>query len=494
LDFFNANHCNHLFREILELKLPATSSGECARCSVHSEMTFYDFVIAVRSKSFVTDQRKGNRMIQYNILLWTFLVLFIGSSLVRWILTRMNIGHLRRFGNTVPDEFEGDLDENTLAKMTAYTVDSSRFGSFVSFFDDAVLLVILLSGLLPWYVSAVDSLGLSFILSGLIFFAGPAAVDFVLDIPFDFYRTFGIEKRHGFSTTTVKLWIADLIKGLFISLIFMGILLGSLLAFVRFFPQSWWFWGWLLFALFQLFVLWIYPIVIAPLFNKFIPVSDDGLREKIFRLVEKANLPVSEIFQVDAGKRSRHSNAYFTGLGKTKRIVLFDTLIASHSHDELLSVLAHEIGHWKKRHIIKQLFFIEILSLILFYVSYRLITWPLLYETFGFERITVYVGLFLLSTFFKPLAFFLKPLTSSISRRYEREADDYANQLMGTTAHLISALRRLAKDNLANLYPHPLYARVHYSHPPLTERIARLRSIDGKDGVDFSGRGDIHSP
>jgi len=171
---------------------------------------------------------------------------------------------------------------------------------------------------------------------------------------------------------------------------------------------------------------------------------------------------------------------------------LFDTLIASHTHEELLSVLAHEIGHWKKRHIVKQLIFIEIFSLIIFYFAYRLIGWPLMYETFGFENAVLYVGLFLLSVLFGPLAFFLKPMSSSISRRYEREADDYANRLMGTTTCLADALRRLAKDNLANLYPHPLFAWVHYSHPHLTERIARLRRIDKKDVVDFSGNGDIN--
>ncbi len=432
-------------------------------------------------------------MIQSNILLWAFLILFIGSSLFQWILSRMNVGNLRRFGNTVPEEFEGELDNDTLSKMTAYTADSSRFGSVVSFFDDAVLLFILLSGVLPWYVAVIASLDLNFILSGLIFFAGPAAVGFILDIPFDLYSTFGIEKRHGFSTITLKLWIADLMKGLLISLVFIGILLGSFLALLRYFPHSWWFWGWLFFALFQLFIMWMYPVLIAPLFNKFVPLSDEELREKVLNLADKSGLHVKEIFQVDAGKRSRHSNAYFTGLGKTKRIVLFDTLIASHTHEELLSVLAHEIGHWKKRHIVKQLIFIEIISLILFYIAYRLIEWPLMYETFGFENFMLYVGLFLLSVLFRPLAFFLKPLGSSLSRKYEREADDYANRLMGTTAYLADALRRLAKDNLANLYPHPLYAWFHYSHPHLTERIARLRRIDKKDRVDFPGNGGINS-
>jgi len=191
--------------------------------------------------------------------------------------------------------------------------------------------------------------------------------------------------------------------------------------------------------------------------------------------VAKAGLKTEGVYQIDAGTRSRHTNAYFTGLGKTKRIVLYDTLLSSHTPDEILSVLAHEIGHWKKRHILQQLVFTEIASLAALYLVYRLVEWPLLYHTFGFEQTLPYVGLLLLAALLSPLAFFLTPVGSVIMRKFEREADDYSFDMVGAAIPLANALKRLAKDNLANLHPHPFYAWFYYSHPPLTERIDYLQ-------------------
>ena len=250
-------------------------------------------------------------------------------------------------------------------------------------------------------------------------------------------------------------------------------------ALIRYAPATWWFWSWLLFALFQLLALWLYPVLIAPLFNKYEPVQDAALKKDIIALMAQAGLKTKAVLQVDAGKRSRHSNAYFTGLGKSKRIVLYDTLLHSHEPDEILAVLAHEIGHWKKKHIMKQLLFMEAASLLVFYLIYRLLDWTMLYHTFGFDQNLSYVGLFLLSAVAGPVAFFLKPIGSVISRKYERQADDYAKLLTGSTAALARALKRLAKDNLANLHPHPFYAWFYYSHPPLVDRIDYLHRIDG---------------
>lgn len=177
---------------------------------------------------------------------------------------------------------------------------------------------------------------------------------------------------------------------------------------------------------------------------------------------------------MDASKRSKHTNAFFIGLGRTKRIVLFDTLLASHTEEEILAVLAHEAGHWKRKHILRMLVPLEILSLISFYAVAKFLDWPLIYQTFGFQESNIYVGLFLIGTFISLLGFFAGPLESAISRRFEREADDFAFELIGTGKPMTSALKRLASDNLANLSPHPLYAWFYYSHPPLVERIARL--------------------
>jgi STE24 endopeptidase len=395
-------------------------------------------------------------------------------------LTYINVRHLRLYGHNVPEVFKGEIDEATLSKMSDYTADTSRFGSIEHFFDDIVTLVILLSGFLPLLVSIILFYKLNFILSGLIFFGVLAMLSSVLDIPFNLYSTFVIEKRYGFSTMTVRLWITDFLKSLIVSAVLMGILLGAMLALIQYAEHSWWFWVWIFFSLFQLLMIWLYPVLIAPLFNKFEPVRDGALKEDIISLMAKVGLKAKGVFQVDAGKRSKHTNAYFTGLGKTKRIVLFDTLLNSHSADEILSVLAHEAGHWKKKHIMKQLVFTEIASLAVFYIIYLLLGWPLLYETFGFNENLPYVGLLLIAALLGPIAFFLAPLGAILMRKFEREADDYCLNLLGTVKPMINALKRLAKDNLANLHPHPFYAWFYYSHPPLAERIARLWQMEDK--------------
>jgi STE24 endopeptidase len=419
-------------------------------------------------------------MVQWNILLIVFLVIFTVNSLFRWLLTYINVRHLRLHGHNVPEVFKGEIDETTISKMTDYTADSSRFGAIEHFFDDIVTLVILLSGFLPLLVCIILSYKLNFILSGLIFFGILALLSTVLDIPFSLYGTFVIEKKYGFSTMTVRLWITDFLKSLFISAVLMGILLGAMLALMQYAEHSWWFWVWIFFSLFQLLMIWLYPVLIAPLFNKFEPVRDEALKEAIISLMAKVGLKAKGVFQVDAGKRSKHTNAYFTGLGKTKRIVLFDTLINSHSADEILSVLAHEAGHWKKKHIMKQLVFTEAISLAAFYLVYRLIDWPLLYQTFGFSERLPFAGLLLVAALLGPVTFFLSPVSATVMRKFEREADDYCLNLIGTAKPMVSALKRLAKDNLANLHPHPFYAWFYYSHPPLAERIARLQQEEGK--------------
>ncbi len=413
-------------------------------------------------------------MVQWNVLLIAFLAAFAASSVFRLLLAYMNIDHLRRHAHDVPELFQGEIDEATLARMTAYTAESSRFGAAAHFFDDAVTLLVLLSGFLPLLAGVVLSWNIHFILSGLIFFGTLAFLSGILDIPFSLYSTFVIEKRYGFSTITMRLWITDLIKGLLISAILSGVLLGAMLALVYYAEHTWWLWAWLFFSAFQMLVVWLYPVLIAPLFNQFEPIENEALKEAIIALMAKVGLKAGGVFQVDAGKRSKHTNAYFTGLGKTKRIVLYDTLLKSHASEEILSVLAHEAGHWKKRHIIKQLILMETVSLVLLYLAYRLIDWPLLHQTFGFAEKIPYVGLLLIAALFGPVAFFLRPVGAMLTRRFEREADDFCYDLVGTTMPMINALKRLAKDNLANLHPHPFYAWFYYSHPPLTERIARL--------------------
>ena len=409
-----------------------------------------------------------------------FVLIFVASSACKWLLTRLNIGNIRTFGHEVPDVFQGDIDGETLSKMSRYTVESSRFDSLETLFEDLLILIVLLAGFFPWLNGRVEAWHLHPVFSGLVFFILLVLFSTILKVPFELYSTFIIEKKYGFSTITPGLWVSDFLKNIILSGILLALLLTPVLALIYYAEQTWWLWAWIFFALFQLLMMWLYPVIIAPLFNKYEPIPDESLKEKITAMAEKAGFKVKGIFQVDAGKRSRHSNAYFTGIGKTKRIVLYDTLIASHCPDEILAVLAHEIGHWKKKHIRKRLIAMEILSLGFFYLAYLLLDWNTLYGAFGFTKKYFYAGLLLLSFMMKPMLFFFTPIESSISRSYENEADDFAFRLTGTATPLADALKRLAKDNLANLYPHPVYAWFYYSHPPLVSRIRTLQKMDKK--------------
>ena len=411
-----------------------------------------------------------------NGLMVFFLVVFLAVALGRWGLTRLNIGHLRLHGHEIPEVFAGIIDETTLKKMSAYTRESMTLAAREQVFDDAVTLTVLLSGLLPWLNALILSFNWPFVPSGLLFFGVLAGLGFILGLPFSLYRTFVIERAFGFNTITARLWVTDLLKELIISVILLGLLFGALLALMEWTPRFWWLLIWIVFALFQLLMIWLYPVVIAPLFNRFEPVQDEALRQAVVDLMAQVGLQTEGVYQMDAGKRSRHTNAYFTGLGKSKRIVLYDTLLRSHSHGEILAVLAHEVGHWKRRHILKQLLAMEIISLAVFFLISRISDWPLLYETFGFFAAMPYVGLLLAVAVFGPLAFFFGPLSALVQRKYEREADDFAARLPGGGEFLAAALKRLAKDNLANLHPHPFYARFYYSPPVLAERITDLSS------------------
>jgi STE24 endopeptidase len=414
-------------------------------------------------------------MVQFNFLLIAFLAVFALRFVFQLILNRLNISHLRKRGNEVPPVFQGSVDGEKLARISAYTADSSNFGIVVTVFDQAFLLAILLSGFLPWLAQTVSRWQPGFIVRGLAFFAILGSISNLLHIPFGLYSTFVIEDRYGFNTRTLRLWFVDYIKGMALSAILSGILLSLLLALLSSFKNTWWLWAWVMIGIFELIMLWLYPVLIAPLFNKFEPISDETLKDRIVSLMVKAGLRVSGVFQMDAGKRSKHTNAYFTGIGRTKRIVLFDTLLASHPEEEIMSVLAHEAGHWKKKHVLKQLIVLEMFSLIGLYLVARVLNWPFMYQTFGFGESIAYVGLFLVGTLMSPLSYFIRPLGSAISRKFEREADTVAVSLMGTAKPIRDALIRLATENLANLVPHPLYAWFYYSHPPPAERISRLQ-------------------
>jgi STE24 endopeptidase len=416
--------------------------------------------------------------VRLNTILILFLALYALAIAVRLILYILNRRSLEKSGDKVPPEFAGVVTRETLRKMRDYTIATGTMGITEHIAYDLFLILVVLSGVLPWLTGAISSLGMNFVISGIVFFFLCYLALGIFEIPFDLYSTFVIEKRFSFSTITVGTWVSDLIKSLLVSAVLMGVFLAVFLSLITFAPGTWWIWSWLFFISFQLLVSWLYPVLIAPLFNKFEPIEDENLRERIRSLAQSAGIHVKGIYRMNALKRSRHSNAYFTGLGKSKRIVLFDTLLENHTPDEILSVLAHEMGHWKLGHVWKQLVVSSAVSLVLFYGAYLVVNSSLFYASFGFSVMALYAGLFVLSIFAKPAAFLLSPIGAMISRHFERQADDYAYAKIGSPDALISSLKELATHNLSNLHPDPFYAWFTYSHPPVVERIRRLENME----------------
>ncbi len=413
-------------------------------------------------------------MIELNTILLAFLAVYVTHEVfVLWV-EHLNRQNLRTGGGSVPPELIGFVDEHRYGKIISYTLDNSRFGIVNQLVSATVLLILLLSGILPYLDRVLCRTFDSRIVSGTLFLIIPAFLAFLVELPFDYYHTFVLENKYGFTTSSVKTWVSDQVKGGLISFFLLSLLVVTVLRVIKASPHHWWFWAFLIVSVIQLVLTALYPVLIAPLFNKFEPLDDQILAKKVRSLMERTGFTVRGIFQMDEGRRSRHTNAYFTGLGKSKRIVLFDTLLASHPHDEILAVLAHEIGHYKEKHILKQILLFEVSMLAGFYVAYLLIDWKELYTTFGFSGVEPYVGLLLIGIFWGKAGFFLKPIYMAISRRFERSADFFAARLLGSGKSLATALKRMAADNLSNLNPHPLYVWFNYSHPPLLERIRTL--------------------
>jgi STE24 endopeptidase len=405
-------------------------------------------------------------------LLLAFLLVVGSRSWLRYL----NLSHLKRHGHRVPPEFEGVVDPGLLAKISDYTLENSRVGLLESIIDTVLLLLFLFWGYLALYDRWIASLTGSFLWGGVVFMLVLQYAQMVLDLPFSLYRNFRIEARYGFNTMTFKLWLSDLGKSLAIGTVITVITALAVLAIVQASPDRWWFWVWLFLLVFGIFLTYIAPYVIEPLFFKFEPLAVAGLEDRIKAVLEKAGLRVSRVFRVDASRRSRHSNAYFTGIGKVKRIVLFDTLLQQMTPDEIIAVLAHEVGHWKKKHVLKRIVMTQALSFLGLFIASRLVRGDVLSGLLGMAGLSFYAKLLVLAFLGSLVMFPLTPLFSALSRRDERASDRFAAALTGMPEAMASALVKLSKENLANLHPHPLYAAFYYSHPPVAERIRSLQA------------------
>lgn len=425
------------------------------------------------------DSSSGHSTFENEVLMQLTPVLLCAAYLLvmgfGWWLRFINLRHLRQHAGEVPAGFDEALDPETLRKAARYTVEQSTLSLWESAFDTIILLLFLFGGLLPAYDAWISSVTDSFVIGNLLFLLILSLAHSLLSIPFSLYGTFRIENRFGFNRMTIGLWISDFIKSSVIGLVISAVLGAGALALVAWSPGYWWLWVWCLFAVASLFLMYLSPVLIEPLFNRFEPVKDDELKTEIVSLMERAGIEVRSVLQVDASRRSGHSNAYFTGIGRVKRIVLYDTLLQQMSRNEVLAVLAHEVGHWKKGHVWKRLASTEIFALLVCFLAYLLVSSEVLPGLFGLSEASFGAQLLLLGFLGSLVGFPLTPLGSWISRRHEWEADRYGAELSGMPEQLASALIKLSKENLANLHPHPLYARFYYSHPPVVERVRRLR-------------------
>jgi len=415
--------------------------------------------------------------------LLAILIFYLTVEAAEQFLLMLNLNHLSKHGVEVPPGFEAHVDAATLKQMRDYTVAQGRLGRIEAVLATGITLLFLFGGLLNWLNNRIAAQGWAPVISGVVFFMILIYAATLFKIPFSLYSTFSLEKRFGFSNETFTLWVQDLFKSLFVYTLLFGVLLYGILWLIMAVPDIWWLAGWLFVLLFSIFLLYISPYVIEPLFNKFRPIEDTALEERIKEVMVRIGLKINRVFSMDASKRSGHSNAYFTGIGPVKRIVLFDTLLANHGDDEILCILAHEAGHWKKNHVLKMLAFSQAVALIGFYGAYRLTAGDFLAELFKLDIPSMPAKL-LLAAFIASLVLFpLRPLMAYLSRRHEIEADDFALQLTQMPVPMADGLIKLGKDNLANLHPHPLYAAVYYSHPPLAQRVKRILSAKDKSAA-----------
>lgn len=402
-----------------------------------------------------------------------FLIMLSLSVVVRFWLNQRHIAHIQANRAEVPDAFKDKISLQDHQKAADYTTTKNRFSRLPALYDTALLLVWTLGGGLAWLDSNVQSLGLNPMLTGISVILALMLISSVLDLPFSAYSTFVIEEKFGFNNTTVKTFIIDMFKGAALSLLLGVPLIFVVLWLMEQAGELWWVYTWLVWMGFNLLIAWAYPIWIAPIFNKFTPLEEGDTLTKITNLLERCGFSSNGIFVIDGSKRSSHGNAYFSGFGRNKRIVFYDTLLKTLDDDELEAVLAHELGHFKHKHIIKSI----ALSFAISLLGLALLAWLMNQQWFftalGVQNTSTYMALILFSMVLPVFTFLMHPVMTMLSRKNEFEADAFAAK-QSDANNLIRALVNLYKENANTLTPDPLHSAFYDSHPPAPVRIAHL--------------------
>ncbi len=403
------------------------------------------------------------------------ILLFIILDLVLHLVSdTLNLNMLR---NDLPDAFQGIFDPESYKKSQDYLKVNTRFGWISTVFNTIVMLLFWFAGGFAMLDNWARSLGQGPVVTGLIYIGVLILAYGILSQPFTLYDTFVIEERFGFNKTTLKTYISDLAKGLVLGILLGGPLLGGILAFFEYAGTGAWLYCWAAVTLYMLFIQFIAPTWIMPLFNKFSPISEGDLRDSIFAYAQSIDFPLDNVLVMDGSKRSGKSNAFFTGFGKNKRIVLFDTLIEQHTVEELLAVLAHEMGHYKKKHIVQGMLIAVLQTGAMFFLLSFFISFKGLFGAFYLDQTSAYAGLIFFGMLYSPLDFFLGILSQMRSRKNEFQADRFSVETTQNPSAMTDALKKLAVHNLSNLFPHPFYVFLNYSHPPVLKRVEAIQNI-----------------
>ena len=410
-------------------------------------------------------------------------VIILATLLASYLLDLITeIINLKALREELPEEFADVYDREKYRKSQAYTRERTRFGLLTSSFGLLVTLVFWFAGGFNYLDEIVRSWSLGPIWTGLLYIGILILARSAISLPFSIYSTFAIEERYGFNKTTPKTFILDLIKGTALGIVIGGAVLAGVLYFFEYSGPYAWLYCWIAVTLFSLVMQFIAPTWIMPLFNKFTPLEEGDLRSAIMDYARSVKYPLENLFVMDGSKRSSKSNAFFTGFGKHKRIALFDTLIENQTVPEIVAVLAHEIGHFKKKHILQSMVIGILHTGVMFYLLSIFLSHQGLFEAFYMENAAatpIYAGLIFFGMLFSPIEMILSVFMQIFSRKNEFEADRYAAQTTGDPESMVSALKKLSAHNLSNLTPHPFYVFLNYSHPPVLERIRAIRVLAG---------------
>jgi len=410
-----------------------------------------------------------------NWIAWIILIALIVDYLLNLLADILNLKHL---SPEVPETFKNIYDADRYARSQDYLKINTRFEWWASSFDLLLILFFWFGHGFAYLDDWVRSYQIGEVGSGLLYVGILGLIKLVISLPFSVYSTFVIEERFGFNKTTIKTFIIDIVKSLVLSLVFGAPLLAGVFYFFEVAGGNAWWYCWVVVTIFVLIVQFIAPTWIMPLFNKFTPLEAGELKDMILDYASSIHFSLKNVFIIDGSKRSSKSNAFFTGFGKNKRIALYDTLVDQLNNSELVSVLAHEMGHFKKKHILINMAIGILYSGLMFYLLSIFITYGGLFDAFFMKQSSVYAGMIFFGMLFTPIDFFLGLILQSLSRYNEYQADLFAAKTTKNPNDLISALKKLSVQNLSNLTPHPLYVFLNYSHPPVLLRVKRLISSE----------------